>query len=243
MIFYNKDLFKKAGLDTSKPPLTTYAEFLATSKKIVDSRAAPSAIAPAPSSEFFQSWFDFYPLYAAESGGKQTIEDGKATFDDPAGKDVWNFWARDVRQGLLPEGEVRRGLVRRQEGRHGRRRPLGDRGLQGQGQLGRGPGPDQGRHAAPGDVYTFTDAKNIGLYSACKNQQTAWDVLKFATSKDQDGKLLETTGQMPIRTDLATTYASYFAEAPRVQDVRRPGVADRRGAQRAELRGDLAGDP
>ncbi len=66
----------------------------------------------------------------------------------------------------------------------------------------------------PSDVYSFTDAKNIGLYSACKNQQTAWDVLKFATSKDQDGKLLETTGQMPIRTDLPTTYASYFAKHP-----------------------------
>ena len=72
MIFYNKDLFKKAGLDPEKPALATYDEFLAASKKIVDSGAAPAAIAPAPSSEFFQSWFDFYPLYAAESGGKQT---------------------------------------------------------------------------------------------------------------------------------------------------------------------------
>ena len=74
----------------------------------MDSGAAPSAIAPAPSSEFFQSWFDFYPLYAAESGGKQTIEDGKATFDDPAGKDVWNFWAQMYKDGYSPQGEVRR---------------------------------------------------------------------------------------------------------------------------------------
>src|SRR3954452_11563515 len=69
MIFYNKGLFKKAGIDTAKPPLKTYDEFLATSKKLVDSKAAPSALAPARSSEFFKSWFDFYPLYAAESGG------------------------------------------------------------------------------------------------------------------------------------------------------------------------------
>ena len=68
--------------------------------------------------------------------------------------------------------------------------------------------------AAPGEVYSFTDAKNIGLYSACKNQATAWNLLKFATSKEQDGKLLETTGQMPIRTDLPTTYASYFQKHP-----------------------------
>ena len=108
MIFYNKDMFKKAGLDPENPPLKTYDEFLATSKKLVDSKAAPAAIHPSPSSEFFQSWFDFYPLYAAESGGKQTIEDGKATFNDPAGKDVWNFWARDVQGRLHAAGEVRR---------------------------------------------------------------------------------------------------------------------------------------
>jgi multiple sugar transport system substrate-binding protein len=39
-------------------------------------------------------------------------------------------------------------------------------------------------------------------------------VLKFATSNDQDGKLLEKTGQMPIRTNLPTTYASYFSSHP-----------------------------
>ena len=52
----------------------------------------------------------------------------------------------------------------------------------------------------PSEIYTFSDAKNVGLYTACKNQGTAWDVLKFATSEEQDGKLLETTGQMPLRT-------------------------------------------
>jgi multiple sugar transport system substrate-binding protein len=103
MIFYNKQLFQKAGIDTANPPLKTYDEFLAASKKIVDSGAAPNAISPAPSSEFFQSWFDFYPLYAAESGGKQTIEDGKATFDDPAGKDVWNFWHEMYAKGYSPQ--------------------------------------------------------------------------------------------------------------------------------------------
>jgi multiple sugar transport system substrate-binding protein len=66
----------------------------------------------------------------------------------------------------------------------------------------------------PSQIHTFSDAKNVAIYSACDNQGTAWDVLKFATSKDQDGKLLETTGQMPIRTDLATTYVDYFKAHP-----------------------------
>jgi multiple sugar transport system substrate-binding protein len=67
---------------------------------------------------------------------------------------------------------------------------------------------------APEETHTFSDAKNIGLYSACKNQGTAWEVLKFATSEEQDGKLLEMTGQMPLRADLASTYPDYFKENP-----------------------------
>jgi multiple sugar transport system substrate-binding protein len=213
MIFYNKDLFKKAGLDTSKPPLTTYADFLATSKKIVDSGAAPAAIAPAPSSEFFQSWFDFYPLYAAESDGKQTIEDGKATFDSPAGKDVWNFWHEMYAKGYSPKEKYDGDSFADKKAAMAVVGPWAIAVYKGKVDWGIAPVPTKDG-AAPGDVYSFTDAKNIGLYSACKNQQTAWDLLKFATSKDQDGKLLETTGQMPIRTDLATTYASYFAKHP-----------------------------
>ena len=72
MIFYNKDVMKKAGVDPENPPLATYDDFLETSGKIVDSGAAQAAIWPAPTSEFFQSWFDFYPLYAAETGGSSS---------------------------------------------------------------------------------------------------------------------------------------------------------------------------
>jgi multiple sugar transport system substrate-binding protein len=57
---------------------------------------------------------------------------------------------------------------------------------------------------------TFTDEKSIAMYSACKNRGTAWDVLKFATSKQQDGAFLEASGQMPMRQDLPGTYPAYF---------------------------------
>jgi multiple sugar transport system substrate-binding protein len=63
-------------------------------------------------------------------------------------------------------------------------------------------------------IYTFSDAKNVAIYSACKNQGTAWDLLKFATSQEQDGALLDKTGQMPLRKDLATVYADYLTKNP-----------------------------
>jgi multiple sugar transport system substrate-binding protein len=64
------------------------------------------------------------------------------------------------------------------------------------------------------EIHTFSDAKNVAMYSACKNRGTAWDVLKFATSQEQDGKLLESTGQMPMRNDVAGAYPDYFAKNP-----------------------------
>ncbi len=213
MVFYNKDLFKKAGLDPNKPSLATYNEFLAASKKIVDSGAASAAISPAPSSEFFQSWFDFYPLYAAESGGKQTIENGKATFNDQAGQDVWNFWAQMYKNGYSPKEAYNGDSFGDKKSAMAIVGPWAIAVYGSKVNWGVVPVPTK-TAMDPSQVNTFTDAKNIGLYSACKNQKTAWDVLKFATSKDQDGKLLEKTGQMPIRTDLPTTYASYFTSHP-----------------------------
>ncbi|NUR09587.1 MAG: extracellular solute-binding protein [Nocardioidaceae bacterium] len=213
MIFYNKDLFKKAGVDPENPPLATYDDFLATSKKIVDSGAAPNAIAPAPSSEFFQSWFDFYPLYAAQSGGKQTVEDGKATFDDTAGKDVWDFWATMYKDGYAPKEAYNGDAFADKKAAMAVVGPWAIAVYKDAVNWGVVPVPTKDGMDA-GQVHTFTDAKNVSVYSACKNQKTAWDVLKFATSKEQDGKLLETTGQMPIRKDLPTTYADYFAQHP-----------------------------
>ena len=212
MIFYNKEMFKKAGLDPENPPLATYDEFLATAQEARRQRRRQAAISPSPASEFFQSWFDFYPLYAAETGGTQLVEDGKATFDDEHGKAVANS-GRDVRGGLRPAGEVQRRLVRRRQGGHGDRRPLGDRGLQGQGRLGRRARADPGRHGRRARSTPSATRRTSAIYTACENQGTAWDVLKFATSEEQDGKLLETTGQMPIRKDLPTTYAGLLRRA------------------------------
>jgi multiple sugar transport system substrate-binding protein len=205
MIFYNKKLLQKAGVSADNPPLKTYNEFLATARKVVRSKAADAAIYPAPSGEFYQSWFDFYPLFTAATG-KQLVEDGKAQFDSDEGMAVADFWKTMYADGLAPKEKYE-----------------GDAFADGKAAMaivgpwaiavykdvdwGVAPVPTADGNAQS----TFTDEKSIAMYSACKNRATAWDFLKFATSKEQDGQFLQATGQMPVRTDLASTYPDYFA--------------------------------
>ncbi len=212
MIFYNKKLFAKAGI-VGQPPLATYDEFLATSRKVVKSGAAPFAIFPAPSSEFFQSWFDYYPLFIAATDGKQLVENGKAQFTSPEGVAVADFWKKLYDEKLasrekyngdsFADGKAAMAIVG----------PWAIAVYGGKVQWGVAPVPTATAKSAD-QIKTFSDAKNIAMYAACKNRATAWDVIKFATSKEQDGKLLELTGQMPLRDNLPSTYAAYFAAHP-----------------------------
>ena len=66
----------------------------------------------------------------------------------------------------------------------------------------------------PAQIQTFSDTKSVGMYSSCQSRGTAWEFLKFATSQEQDGQLLEVTGQMPMREDLPGLYADYFKANP-----------------------------
>jgi multiple sugar transport system substrate-binding protein len=213
MIFYNKDLFKKAGLDPENPKLSTHAEFLAAAQKIKDSGAAKFAIYPAPTSEFFQTQFDFIPMYAAESGGKGIVADGKATFNDPSGVAVAEFWKSIYTAGLAGKEKLQGDTFAAKTSAMAIVGPWAIAVYKGKVNWGAVPVPTSKGMAAD-QTYTFSDAKNVGLFTACQNQGTAWEVLKFATSKEQDEALLTKTGQMPLRKDLPATYPDYFSKNP-----------------------------
>ncbi len=217
MIFYNKDLFAKAGIDAEKPPLSTYDDFLATSKKIVDSGAARAAIWPAPTNEFFQPWFDFYPLFAAQSSGKMLVEDGKAAFTSEAGTAVGDFWKKMYADGLAPKEQYNGDSFADGKAAMAIVGPWAISVYGDKVKWGAVPVPTSTAKPA-NKIFTFSDAKNVGMYTACKNRGTAWEVLKFATSKEQDGSLLKKTGQMPLRTDLPAAYPDYFAAKPEYKD-------------------------
>ncbi|EST38354.1 hypothetical protein N566_07855 [Streptomycetaceae bacterium MP113-05] len=213
MISYNKEVFAKAGLDPENPQLATYDDFHAASKKLVEDGGVKAAIWPAPSSEFFQPWFDFYPLFAAESGGKQLIEDGEATFDSPAGQRVADFWRTMYAKGWSQKEKYNGDSFADGKAAMTIAGPWALKVYDEKIDFGTVPVPtSQGVPA--GQTRTFSDAKSVGMYTSCQNRGTAWDVLKSATSEQQDGELLNTTGQMPVRDDLTSAYAGFFEENP-----------------------------
>jgi multiple sugar transport system substrate-binding protein len=231
MIFYNKALFAKAGLNADSPDLSTYDKFIAAAKQIQSSGAAPYAIYPAPTSEFFQPNFDYLPLLAAQTGGKGMIENGKATIANSDGIAVANFWHTIYADGLAGKEQYQGDAFADGKSAMDIVGPWAIAYYGDKVKWGVVPVPTKDGVSAD-KTYTFPDAKNIGMYTSCKNQGTAWDVLKFATSKDQDNKLLNVTGQMPIRNNLSTVYASYFASHPAYKEF---------GAQSARTVDDPSG--
>ncbi len=213
VVFYSKTAFAAAGLDPESPQLSTYDDFMTSAKAVVDSGAATYAIYPAPSSEFYQSWFDFYPFYAAESDGKQLIEDGKATFTDDDALTVAEFWRSLYADDLAGQEPYTGDAFVDGVAAMAVAGPWAVASYEGKVDWGTVPVPTS-QGIAPEDTATFDDAKNVGMYTACENQATAWEFLKFSTSEEQDGLFLEETGQIPLRTDLATTYADYFEANP-----------------------------
>ncbi|MFJ8363965.1 extracellular solute-binding protein [Streptomyces sp. NPDC093984] len=210
MIFYNKELFKKAGLDAEHPKLASYQDFLDTSRKLVKSSGAKAAIWPAPTSEFYQSWFDFYPLFTSQTG-KQLVENGKAQFASPDGVKAAELWKTMYAEGLAPKEQFNGDAFGEGKSAMAIVGPWAVAVYGDKLKWGAVPVPTADGTSSKG---TFSDEKSIGMYTSCKNRGTAWDVMKFATSKEQDGKLLEATGQMPMRANLTAAYPSYFASHP-----------------------------
>jgi multiple sugar transport system substrate-binding protein len=213
MIFYNKAIVTKAGLDPANLALKTYADFLSTAQTLVTKGGAKAAIWPAPTSEFYQPWFDFYPMFIAQSKGKQLVVKGEPQFNSADGLAVANFWKQLYTKGLAPKEAAQGDPFATGQSAMAIVGPWAIPVYGGKVNWGVAPVPTQDGMDASA-IHTFSDEKSVAMYSSCKKQGTAWDFLKFATSKDSDGKLLDLTGQMPMRTDLPSAYASYFTAHP-----------------------------
>lgn len=99
IFFYNKDLFREAGLDPEKPP-TTFEEVLEFSRQIQESGAAPHGIVWPLHSWFFEQWM---ANMGADLADQDNGRSGRATtvlLEDPAAHDIISWWNQLYQEDL-----------------------------------------------------------------------------------------------------------------------------------------------
>ena len=99
MLYYNKDVFKAAGLDPEKPP-KTYDEVLEYSKKIVESGAAPVGFAQAIYGWFFEQQIAGQgKYYANNENGRKDAATAVDFVDNGAGLKIFETWKKLMDSG------------------------------------------------------------------------------------------------------------------------------------------------
>ena len=243
MIFYNKDIMKKAGVDPENPPLATYDEFLDTSQKIVDSGAADAAIWPAPTSEFFQSWFDFYPLFAAETGGQQLVEDERGHLRLRRGQEAsWSSGRRCTTRGSPRRRSTTADSFADQKAAMSIVGPWAIAVYGDSVNWGAVPVPTSAGTSPGGDPHLLRREEHRALLGLREPGHR----LGGPEVRDQRGAGRQAAGD--DRPDAAAQRPAEHLRRllqvpPGVRRLRGPGIADRRGSQRGELDRDLADLP
>ncbi|MGI8457091.1 MAG: ABC transporter substrate-binding protein [Propionibacteriaceae bacterium] len=202
-LYYNKDLFKKAGLNPEKPP-TTYAEMRQAAKKI-------SALGNGYYGFTFAgacggcNVFEFTPHVWA-SGGDVLSEDGKqATLDSPevtAGLQLYRDMYTD---GSIPNAAKNDAGTQQiplfTSGKVGMT-PLGAFAIptMEKAKINFGVTPIPGKD---GGESSFAGGDVISVMSGTKNKAGAQDFVKWATDEEAQ-TFLAKNGSVPVRTDLVS---------------------------------------
>lgn len=222
MLVYNTAIFRALGL---KPP-RTYSEFAKVAEAIAADKANPGrwAMSVSIKTTWWQRLFDFYPFYAAATGGRTLLEKDKAVFDGAGGIAAMTFFRDGFRKRYFPmlgfsgniflEGRVAMDVAGPWVIKYYRRLKPGF-------EFDFAPIPVPDGHKGP--AYTYGDPKNIVMFSTTKHPQQAWEFIKFLVSREADLKLLELTNQIPLRQGIVSDpfYGGFFTRNPLLRKAAR----------------------
>ncbi len=211
--YYNKEMFKAAGLDPEKPP-KTWDELLTMGKKLTNDDTYGLMI---PSTGY-PYWM--FQALAIQNGQKLMSDDGLETyFDDPKVLETLKYWkSLSAEHGIMPTGTVEWGTLRQAflEGKtammwhstgnlssvkKGAKFDFGVAMLPGNERLG---SPTGG-----GNFYLFKDTSQ-------KEKEASLKLVKFMTSPEQAANWSIATGYMGVSKSAYETEAlkNYTVEFP-----------------------------
>jgi multiple sugar transport system substrate-binding protein len=201
VLYYNKTLFKKAGLDPDKPP-TTYAEVLADARKI-------RALGPKYYGYVFAGQcggcniFEFAPHVWASGGDVLSPDGKKAMFDSPQVTDALTFYRQLWQAGVMPSSVKNdAGSIQATTFSSGK---VGMTNLGAfavstfvKSKVNFGVAPIPGKD---GGSASFAGGDEIAIPRGSKNKAAAQEFVKWATSEEAQ-TILAKAGIVPVRTDL-----------------------------------------
>ena len=211
ILYYNKDLFKAAGLDPEKPP-RTYAEVLDAAKKLTK-KGSDGKVSQYGYSMAIYGWF-FEQLLATsgglyyDNGNGRDARATKATFNSPEGVKILSWWKEGYDAGVF--GNFGRATADTQKAFDAQQTAMiiestaGLRGrlnaAQGKFELGTGflPRPDEAAYKSSGtiiggaSVYIMQDRPDA-------EQNCAWQFTKFVTTPDIQAFWHGASGYYPVR--------------------------------------------
>jgi len=201
VLYYNKDLFRRAGLNPNKPP-TSYAEIVEYAKKIraLGNDTYGFAFAGACGG---CNVFEFTPHIWA-SGGDVLSEDGmRATLDSPEVTDALEFYREMFEAGVMPPG-VKTDSGSQQAPSFSSDKlgmtPLGAFAVSTfeEAKINFGVAPLPGKD---GGTASFAGGDEIAIPIGSKNKAAAREFVEWSTSEEAQA-VLAGEGIVPVRTDL-----------------------------------------
>ncbi len=215
VLFYNKELYEKAGLDPESPPTTLqeFADHARTIREEIGGKTYGTHFGGnCPGCYVFTFWPSVW------AAGEQIMnDDGTAsTIDTEAMVETFRIW------GELVDQDVTNPPTKGEQG------PTWT-GFFGEGNIGVMPMPSTTLGLQPEDMdigvapipgpeggeSTFVGGDIIGISSTTENADAAWDFLSWTLSDEAQVEVLAKNRDVLSRTDLAEN--KYSAEDPNVQ--------------------------
>ncbi|MBV0913772.1 ABC transporter substrate-binding protein [Anianabacter salinae] len=239
--YYNKDMFREAGLDPEKAP-TTWDEMVEMGKALTNDDHYGIMI---PSTGY-PYWM--FQALAIQNGKELMSSDGLTTsFDDPAVVETLEFWqSLSTEHGIMPEGTVEWGTLRQAflEGETammwhstGNLTAVKDSATF---DFGVSVLPGNARAGSPtggGNFYLFKESTD-------EEKQAALELIKFMTAPEQAAEWSIATGYMGVspaayETEALQAYTAQFPPALVARDQLEDAVAEFSTFETARVREEL----